>query len=171
MVAYFREILVGLWSLLAGMGVTIRYFVKPIVTVQYPRQKLSMSPKYRGHIELILDPETGTHRCTACEMCARTCPSNLITVEGVRDKETKKKYPTTHIIDYSLCSLCGLCVEVCPTEALRFSDEYRLAAYRREDMVFDLLARLEAARAAAGLPPLPPRPAAPAPAEASPAEA
>ncbi|MFP3866826.1 MAG: NuoI/complex I 23 kDa subunit family protein [Desulfobacteraceae bacterium] len=153
MVAYVKDVLIGLWSLLAGMAVTIRYFVKPMVTVQYPREKLTMSPQYRGHIELIMDPETNTHRCTACGMCVRTCPSSLITVEGVKVK--KKKLPTTHIIDYSLCSLCGLCIEVCPTNALKFSNEYRLAAYQRQDMVIDLLARLDTERAAIGLPPLP----------------
>ena len=153
MVAYFKEIFVGLWSLLAGMAVTIRYFVKPIVTVQYPREKLTMTAKYRGHIELLLDPETGTHSCTACGMCVRTCPSNLITVEGVKVK--KKKLPTKHVIDYSYCSLCGLCLEVCPTKALRFSNQYRLAGYSREDSVIDLLARLDVERAALGLPPLP----------------
>ncbi|OPX19876.1 MAG: NADH-quinone oxidoreductase subunit I [Desulfobacca sp. 4484_104] len=153
MVAYFREMFVGLWSLVAGMAVTIRYFVRPIVTVQYPRQKLTMTPKYRGHIELIMDPETNTHRCTACGMCVRTCPSSLITVEGVKVK--KKKLPVKHVIDYSYCSLCGLCVEVCPTKALKFSNEYRLAGYQRQDMVIDLMARLDAERATVGLPPLP----------------
>ncbi|MBW1918037.1 MAG: NADH-quinone oxidoreductase subunit I [Deltaproteobacteria bacterium] len=168
MVAYCREILVGLWSLLAGMAVTIRYFVKPIVTVQYPRERLTMSPKYRGPIELIMDPETGTHSCTACGMCVRTCPSSLITVEGVKVK--KKKLPVKHVIDFSYCSLCGLCVEVCPTHALRFSNEYRLAGYRREDMVIDLLARLDKDRAAVGLPPLPVPTPEPEEAESTPAE-
>lgn len=153
MVAYFKEIFVGLWSLLAGMAVTIRYFVKPIVTVQYPREKLTMTANFRGPIDLILDPETGTHRCTACGMCVRTCPSSLITVEGVKVK--KKKLPTKHCIDFSYCSLCGLCLEVCPTKALKFSTQYRLAGYSREDSVFDLLARLDVERAAIGLPPLP----------------
>ena len=48
MMTYFKEIATGLWSLLAGMAVTIRYFVKPVVTVQYPRKKIQMTPAYRG---------------------------------------------------------------------------------------------------------------------------
>jgi NADH-quinone oxidoreductase subunit I len=151
MMTYVKEILVGFYSLLAGMAVTIRYFVKPIVTVQYPRQKLEMTPSYRGHTELLIDPETGTHTCIACEMCARICPSKLITVEGVK-VEPKKKLPSKYVIEYQYCSLCGLCLESCPTNALKWSNEYRLANFRREDSVIDLLARLANQQRSAGLP-------------------
>jgi len=151
MVTYFKEIVSGFYSLLAGMAVTIKYFVRPIVTVQYPRQKLAMSPAYRGHTEFLLDPETGTHRCIACDMCARICPSQLITVEGVKI-DAKKKAPRKYIIEYQYCSLCGLCLESCPTKALKWSEEYRLAGYSRQDCVVDLLARLQAQQQRAGLP-------------------
>ena len=151
MINYFKEIAVGFYSLLAGMAVTIRYFVKPIVTVQYPRQQLTMSPRYRGHIELLIDPETGTHRCIACEMCARICPSQLIQVEGVK-LEPKKKVPLKYVIEYYYCSLCGLCLESCPTNALQWSKEYLLANFHREDSVYDILVRLQEQQRAAGLP-------------------
>ncbi len=160
MVAYVKEVLEGFWSLIAGLAVTIRYFVKPIVTVQYPRQKIAMTPRYRGHTEFIIDPETGTHRCIACEMCSRTCPSSLISLTGVKVKGTKGKRATSYVIDYSLCSLCGLCVEVCPTAALKFSEEYRLAGFSRQDMVIDVLARLKAQQRSLGLPEAEPEPAA-----------
>lgn len=152
MIAYFKEILVGFWSLLAGMTVTIRYFVKHIATVQYPREKIQMTPRYRGFIEFILDSEIGTHRCIACEMCFRLCPSQLITVEGMKLPGAKQKVPTKYVHEYHYCSLCGLCVEVCPTTALKFSDEYRLAGYHREDWVFDHLVRLQEKQRAVGLP-------------------
>jgi NADH-quinone oxidoreductase chain I len=168
MVSYFKEILVGFGSLLAGMAVTIRYFFRPIVTVQYPREKLTMSPRYRGHIELLLDPETGTHKCIACEMCARTCPSQLITVQGVK-VDAKKKVPWKYVIEYQYCSLCGLCVESCPTKTLGFSNEYRLAGYRREDSVIDILARFQQQQRQAGVK-VTPIPAPPAETEAAPEE-
>lgn len=162
MLSYFKEILTGFWSLLAGMSVTIRYFVRPIVTVQYPREKLTMSPRYRGHIELALDPESGTHSCIACEMCARICPSQLITVKGVK-VDAKKKAPWQYLIEYQYCSLCGLCLESCPTKALKWSNEYRLAGYTREDSVIDLLVRFQNQQRAAGVKvtPIPPPPAEP----------
>ena len=78
MMSYFKEIAVGFWSLIGGMAVTIRYFVKPIVTVQYPRDKIQMSPRYRGYPQFVIDPATQTHKCIACEMCSRICP---ITIE------------------------------------------------------------------------------------------
>jgi formate hydrogenlyase subunit 6/NADH:ubiquinone oxidoreductase subunit I len=160
MLSYFKEIAVGFWSLLAGMAVTIRYFVKPIVTVQYPRQKIQMSPSYRGYPQFVIDPETKTHKCIACEMCARICPSQLITVEGVKLIGAKQKVPIVYVHEHQYCSLCGLCVEVCPTSALEFSQEYRLAGYRREDCVIDHLTRLQKRQQAAGVPitpiPVPP---------------
>jgi NADH-quinone oxidoreductase chain I len=160
MMSYFKEIAVGFWSLLAGMAVTIRYFVKPIVTVQYPREKIQMSPRYRGYPQFVIDPETKTHKCIACEMCARICPSQLITVEGVKLIGAKQKVPLVYRHEHQYCSLCGLCVEVCPTSALEFSQEYRLAGYRREDCVIDHMTLLQKRQQALGWPitpiPVPP---------------
>jgi NADH-quinone oxidoreductase subunit I len=151
MITYFKEILVGFWSLLAGMAVTIRYFTKPIVTVQYPREKIPMSPHYRGYPQLIIDPETQTHRCIACEMCSRMCPSQLIAVEGAKFPGEKQKRATKYVHEHYYCSLCGLCTEVCPTSALEYSAEYRLAGYRREDAVIDHLILLQQRQKSAGL--------------------
>jgi len=152
MMTYFKEIATGFWSLLAGMAVTIRYFVKPVVTVQYPRQKIQMSPRYRGYPQFIVDPETKTHRCIACEMCSRICPSQLITVEGAKFPGEKQKRGTKYIHEHYYCSLCGLCVEVCPTTALEFSKEYRLVGLSRQDAVIDHLILLQKRQKALGLP-------------------
>jgi NADH-quinone oxidoreductase chain I len=152
MLNYFKEIAVGFYSLLAGMAVTIRYFVKPIVTVQYPRQKITMTPRYRGYPQFIIDAETGTHRCIACEMCARICPSQLISVEGTKFPGEKQKRATKYLHEHYYCSLCGLCTEVCPTSALEYSKEYRLAGYQRQDFVLDHLALLQKRQQAQGLP-------------------
>ena len=155
MVTYVKDILVGFWSLLAGMAVTIRYFVKPVVTVQYPRKTIVMSPRFRGYPQFIIDPETHTHKCIACEMCSRICPSQLITVEGAKFPGEKQKRATNYVHEHQYCSLCGLCVEVCPTTALEFSQVYNLAGYHREDFVFDHLTLLQKRQEAAGLPPTP----------------
>jgi formate hydrogenlyase subunit 6/NADH:ubiquinone oxidoreductase subunit I len=152
MMSYFKEIAVGFWSLIGGMAVTIRYFVKPIVTVQYPREKIAMSPRYRGYPQFIIDPETQTHKCIACEMCSRICPSQLITVEGTKFPGEKQKRATKYVHEHQYCSLCGLCVEVCPTTALEFSPVYRLVGFSREDCVLDHLILLQARQQAAGLP-------------------
>ncbi|HEY9073047.1 MAG TPA: NADH-quinone oxidoreductase subunit I, partial [Desulfobaccales bacterium] len=152
MMTYFKEIASGLWSLLAGMAVTIRYFVKPVVTVQYPREKIEMSPRYRGYPQFIIDPETHTHRCIACEMCARICPSQLIHVEGAKFSGEKQKRATKYVHEHYYCSFCGLCTEVCPTTALEFSKEYRMVGFQREVAVIDHLSLLQQRQQAAGLP-------------------
>jgi len=152
MMSYFKEIAVGFWSLIGGMAVTIRYFVKPIVTVQYPREKIPMSPRYRGYPQFIIDPETQTHKCIACEMCSRICPSQLITVDGTKFPGEKQKRATRYVHEHQYCSLCGLCVEVCPTTALEFCPVYRLVGFSREDFVLDHLILLQARQQAAGLP-------------------
>ena len=152
---YFKEIATGFWSLLAGMAVTIRYFVKPVITVQYPRQKIQMSPRYRGYPQFIIDPDTQTHRCIACEMCSRICPSQLITVEGAKFPGEKQKRGTKYIHEHYYCSLCGLCVEVCPTTALEFSKVYQLVGLSRQDAVLDHLILLQQRQKAAGLPATP----------------
>jgi len=51
---------------------------------------------------------------------------------------------TSYLLDFTKCSLCGICVEVCPTSALEFSQEYELASRNIEDFHYDLLKRLEA---------------------------
>lgn len=144
MIDYFREIISGTWSLFVGMGITIRYFFKPVVTVQYPRQTLPMTPRFRGHTELVKDEETGETRCIVCGMCQKTCPSGCITLDGEKREGVKGKVLTEYTLDFTKCSLCGLCVEICPTSALTFSKEYNLAGVSKKAYIFDLKKRLEA---------------------------
>lgn len=141
--AAVREVASGLYSLLTGMRVTLAEFFKPTVTVHYPRESLKMPERYRGHIELVRDPETGKSLCVTCKTCEKACPSKCIFVEGVKREGEKKKSPTVFTLDFTKCSLCGACVEVCPTDALRFSKEYNLASTDKKDYLYDLLKRLE----------------------------
>jgi formate hydrogenlyase subunit 6/NADH:ubiquinone oxidoreductase subunit I len=85
-------------------------------------------------------------------MCARICPSQLISLSGVKLPGAKQKVPYTYVHEHYYCSLCGLCVEVCPTTALEYSREYRLTGFRREDAVIDHLTLLQERQQAAGLP-------------------
>jgi NADH-quinone oxidoreductase subunit I len=141
--SYFKEIFSGGLSLIEGMAVTAKRLFQPLVTVQYPRKKIPISDAYRGHIELKIFEESNTHKCIVCLNCEKTCPSNLIRVQGVKQKEKGPKTLTDYVIDFSKCSLCGLCVEICPTQTLQYSKEYELVFETREDCLFDLLARLK----------------------------
>ena len=143
MKSYFSELFTGAWSLIVGLKVTIKALFTPIVTVQYPREKIVVTPNYRGHIDLIKDAETGTHKCITCGSCMRECPSACIIVDGEKREGVKGKYLTTFSLDFTKCSLCGACVEVCPTKALDYSNDYELAGFTRNEFNYDHLKRVE----------------------------
>ena len=63
-----------------------------------------------------------------------------------RERKTRAgdlKVGTRYYIDFSKCSLCGLCVDVCPEYTLQFSKEYEYVFYSRWDTVIDIKGRLE----------------------------
>lgn len=157
---------VSLWSLIVGLKVTGRYFFRDQVTVHYPRRSVENLDTFRGPIQLVgRSDDPGKPLCIACMTCASNCPSGCISVArkesaapkaedtkeaGDGDEKGKKKArkePGSFRYDYTLCSLCGLCVENCPVHAIRFSNRAYLAGQHREDFVFDLLAMLEAKKA------------------------
>ena len=139
-----NDLLGGSRSLWVGLKITLQQFFKRPVTVPYPYQTLPIPERYRGHVELVRDPETGLSLCIACKSCEKACPSGCILVEGIKREGDKRKSPTDFRVDFTRCSLCGSCVEVCPTEALRFSKRYNWADTRKEAFYLDLLKRLQA---------------------------
>ena len=142
---YFLDLFIGAKSLLVGMKITLQALFQPIVTVQYPRERIDITPNFRGHTELVKDPETGNHRCIVCMMCEKDCPSGCITVKGESVEGVRGKVLTVYQLNFTKCSLCGICVEVCPTKALFFSHEYDLAGFSADEYRYDLLKRVEEA--------------------------
>jgi NADH-quinone oxidoreductase subunit I len=126
------------------MRITAREAAKPIITVQYPHETLKMPERFRGHLQLILDPETGKSRCTACGLCVRACPSDCLVVDGIKREGEKKKSVTDFQLDFSTCSLCGSCVEACPSDAIEYSKAYNVVSDNPADFGrMDLVKRLE----------------------------
>lgn len=143
MVFYVRKVFGGMWSLVVGLSITIREFGRTVfkrkaVTLQYPHEKPQLSPAYRSAIKLIRFDETNSHDCVACLACERICPSFCISIEGGKVEGIKKKRASKFEMDFALCSLCGLCIDVCPTTTLEYSKLYDEAGYNRE-WTFDLL--------------------------------
>jgi len=146
----------GLYSLLVGLVITGRYGLGPfailfrlakkeegypLLTTHYPWQSIAKEDlvTYRGPVELIpAEDDPAKSKCVSCMMCVKSCPSACLTVV----KADEGKAPKIWTSDFTLCSLCGTCVEVCPASALRFSHDIYWAATKREDMVNDLLAKL-----------------------------
>jgi NADH-quinone oxidoreductase subunit I len=140
-----RDTLTGFKSLLVGMRITAREAAKPVITVQYPHETLKMPDRFRGHVKLVLDPETGKARCTACGLCARACPSGCIVLEGVKREGEKRKSVSRYELDFTKCSLCGSCVEICASDALDFSKDYNVVSLDRGSFShMDLYQKIEA---------------------------
>ena len=137
---YLKEIVGGFYSLLVGMWITLIHAFRRPVTVQYPYQTLRLPARYRGHIELTRDEASGEPKCIVCMACQRACPSGCITLDGQKPEGGTRKVLTQYRLNFTTCSLCGLCVESCNFAALRFSKDYNLASVRKEDYIMDLLA-------------------------------
>lgn len=135
------EIIKGAVSLILGMGVTIKAFFMPVVTTQYPRATINITPRFRGHTKLLGDPEVPDRtKCIVCMACLKACPSGTIRkIEGEKKEGEKKKTCTEYILDFTTCSQCGICVEVCPVDALAFSMDYNRAVHSRAECQFDLV--------------------------------
>ena len=123
-----RNIYTGFASLLTGLGVTFKSMFRRKVTIKYPHEPVPVSPVYRGPVRLIAEEVASEHKCIGCLACQRICPTHAIPVLTVAKNEQNKKYPVDFVIDDALCCFCGLCVDVCPTEALEHSRIGDLAA-------------------------------------------
>ena len=114
---------------------------KGAVTVQYPHEKEAPPDRARGVIAL------HEENCTACMLCSRSCPDWCIYIEGHKVKAPPRreggKPRTVNMldrfdIDYALCMYCGICVEVCPFDALFWTPEYEYSEPRIADLLHDL---------------------------------
>jgi len=130
-------IITGLWSFVVGMGVTFLNALRRPVTFQYPERYYVPLEGFRGRPALVLNPDTGEPKCTACQLCAKACPLGIITLE-VGQREDKKRFPVRWDLDFGRCMVCNLCVEACPFDALVMSPEYEFSESRPEDLTYSL---------------------------------
>lgn len=125
-------------DLFEGLAVTFRnQNPKNIVTEQYPAQRPTIAPQFRGAPVLNMNPETGETLCNACGLCALSCPEKLIVVKSERDEATKKKVLTEFTFDTSRCMFCGICEEACQSDAIELSKAFEMASYSRDGQVWD----------------------------------
>jgi NADH-quinone oxidoreductase subunit I len=132
------KIVDGIRGLLSGMRLTLGYFLSPrkVITQQYPenRETLKIPPRFRGRIELVKEAEGG-YKCTACGLCIKACPNNSISLEKMRNPETKKLKLTKYEYRFDRCTLCGLCVDACKFEALQMGNQFESAVYDRAQLI------------------------------------
>lgn len=136
---YFKSLGSGVASLLKGMQVTGKEFVTPKITEFYPedRDTYKWPERFRAVLELIYDQD-GNHKCIACGTCERNCPNGTITIQSKMvdtPAGTKKKKLDNYIYDLGTCTFCNLCVISCPTDALRFSNDFEQSVFTRSKLV------------------------------------
>ncbi|HEY0829227.1 MAG TPA: NADH-quinone oxidoreductase subunit NuoI [Bacilli bacterium] len=117
-------------GIMKGLGVTLNNMTKKKVTYAYPDIPLKMPDRFRG--VQYFDPE----KCIVCNLCAKACPTDCITLTGKPnpDPEKKGKVINTYDINFEICILCDLCTEVCPTEAVVMTNNFELSTYSRDDL-------------------------------------
>jgi NADH-quinone oxidoreductase subunit I len=119
-------------GLASGLAVTLRTMTRRSVTRQYPDAAPDLAPRSRGVIALLEE------NCTVCMLCARECPDWCIYIDS--HNETPPAPPgggrprtravlDRFAIDFALCMYCGICIEVCPFDALFWSPEFEYAEY------------------------------------------
>lgn len=143
-----RLYLSAIWG---GLKVTWRHFWRTVVrrpvTLQYPEEKWSVPPGYRGAPYLVRDQQ-GRIKCVACQLCEFICPPKAITITppGPEIDPTTgnvEKRPRQFKIDMLRCIFCGLCQEVCPEEAIFLMQDYSLTGLSRAELIYDLDTLLE----------------------------
>jgi NADH-quinone oxidoreductase subunit I len=122
------ELFVGLWVVLREM------FKFDIHTVQYPKEKLPIGPRYRAVHKMLRLFESGTERCIGCGLCEKICISDCIRMDTKIDKESRKEV-TEYSINLGRCIFCGYCAEVCPELAIVHGGRYENASEQRAHFV------------------------------------
>lgn len=130
-----------LWDIVRGMALTFRYLFKRKVTLNYPFEKGTLSPRFRGEHALRRYPN-GEERCIACKLCEAICPAQAITIEA-EPREDGSRRTTRYDIDMTKCIYCGLCEESCPVDAIVEGPNFEYATQTREELFYDKQKLLE----------------------------
>jgi NADH-quinone oxidoreductase subunit I len=134
-----------MWGLgvIKGFGITIKNMLRPVITVQYPEQRLVIPERARWAVRQKMD-DNGEPKCTACLICVKECPDDVLRVFST-PKDGGGKRIDAYVYEVGACMMCGLCVAACPYDAIEMSDEYELATRDHGDLVRVLLRDVEAA--------------------------
>ncbi|GGK12962.1 NADH-quinone oxidoreductase subunit I 2 [Pilimelia terevasa] len=126
-------------GVLQGLAVTARTMTRRADTRQYPDVPPDLPPRSRGVIAL------REENCTVCMLCARECPDWCIYIESHKEevavpgaaRPRQQNALDRFAIDFSLCMYCGICIEVCPFDALFWSPEFEYAEYDLRDLLHE----------------------------------
>ncbi len=136
-------------ELFGGLKITFKMmkealFENNMHTVQYPAQKLPISPRYRAVHKILALLESGENRCIGCGLCEKICIAKCIRMETKIDENSRKE-----VFEYSInlgrCIFCGYCAEVCPELAIVHGQRYENASEQRAHFILkeDLLTPMD----------------------------
>jgi len=134
---------------------------RPAMTIRYPHERAHIPERARWAVEINY-ADDGTHRCTACKVCEKECPDFLIELD-IDIAEDRSRHIKSWHYRRGGCMMCGLCVEVCPFDAIKMGHDYELAHADPDLLEYDLLTDIPAYKRPRK--PRPERPAAARPAD------
>ena len=136
---FFKKIKISLKQLflleiIDGLLLTLKYFFKKKVTLNYPFEKGALSPRFRGE-HALRRYESGEERCIACKLCEAICPAQAIIIEA-EPRDDGSRRTTRYDIDMTKCIYCGYCQESCPVDAIVEGPNFEFATETREELFY-----------------------------------
>jgi len=126
--------------MISGLLIVLKHMFMRTVTLRYPEEKKKLPVRARGRHYLTKWAD-GKERCVGCEMCAIVCPSQAIYVKPAQNDTDNpnshgERYASDFQINMMRCIFCGYCEEACPTGAIVLGNDFELAGYTRESLIY-----------------------------------